>query len=218
MAHSHSDQSLSRARNCTCYAAILRCSTWGRGNVANRLLPRSQERRRNHLRCWPRSAFARCAWWLAICPYNNHYLDVSSLENFERYLRDTIPVVENIPYCDLVETTRLQREEPENDLGGWREALNMQADYVIGHMEFNQRADKLWLEESNHANKVLSAKEHEKTVKEALKYASLKNRDATVQETVRGFTVELPSPSGVLAALMEKSAEMNAQCAALMQK
>ena len=72
--------------------------------------------------------------WLAICPYNNHYLDVSSLENFERYLRDTIPVVENIPYCDLVETTRLQREEPENDLEGWREALNMQADYVIGHI------------------------------------------------------------------------------------
>ena len=71
---------------------------------------------------------------------------------------------------------------------------------------------------SNHANKVLSAKEHEKTVKEALKYASLKNRDATVQETVRGFTVELPSPSGVLAALMEKSAEMNAQCATLMQE
>ncbi len=71
---------------------------------------------------------------------------------------------------------------------------------------------------SNHANKVLSAKEHEKTVKEALKYASLKNHEATVQETVRGFIVELPSPSGVLAALMEKSAEMNAQCATLMQE
>lgn len=80
--------------------------------------------------------------WLAICPYNNHYLDVSSLENFERYLRDTIPVVENIPYCDLVETTRLQREEPENDLGGWRDALNLQADYAIGHMEFYQRSEE----------------------------------------------------------------------------
>jgi len=76
--------------------------------------------------------------WLAICPYNNHYLDVSNLDNFERYLRDTIPVVENIPYCDLVETTRLQRE-PDEDYGGWRDALDMQADYVIGHTEFYQR-------------------------------------------------------------------------------
>ena len=69
---------------------------------------------------------------------------------------------------------------------------------------------------SYHANRVLS--EESRTAAEAVKYASEKNQVATVTETVRGFEVSIPSPSGVLAALMEKSTELHAQCAQILRE
>jgi len=69
---------------------------------------------------------------------------------------------------------------------------------------------------SYHANRVLS--EESKTAAEAVKYASDNNQVATVTETVRGFEVSIPSPSGVLAALMEKSTELHAQCAQILRE
>lgn len=69
---------------------------------------------------------------------------------------------------------------------------------------------------SYHANRVLS--EESKTAAEAVKYASDNNQVATVTETVRGFEVSIPSPSGVLAALMEKSTELHTQCAQILRE
>jgi len=69
---------------------------------------------------------------------------------------------------------------------------------------------------SYHANRVLS--EESKTAAEAVKYASDNNQVATVTETVRGFEVSIPSPSGVLAALMEKSTELHVQCAQILRE
>ena len=69
--------------------------------------------------------------WLAICPYNKHFLDVSNIKLFESYLRDTIPATRNIPYCELVETTRIQTPGEDGQFAYYAEDH-----YIIGDSNF----------------------------------------------------------------------------------